>query len=186
MRSGCPFIGPSDVSEVLHFDKLQSSSTTLTHTNTMANTYKKIYIHLVFAVKNRDAILAKEWRGKLFAYIAGIVKKRGHYSLAVNGHHDHVHILFDYNCKELISDLVREIKKASAAYIKEEKLTPFKFNWQSGYGAFSVGWRDKSKIITYIENQEEHHKDNAFREEYFKMLALHEIEFKEEYVFEFL
>ena len=96
----------------------------------MADVYKKVYIHLVFAVKNRNALLDKKWRSDVFGYIAGILKRRGHYPLAVNGHYDHVHLLFDYSLKELISDLVREIKKSSSDYIKDEKLCSFKFNWQ--------------------------------------------------------
>lgn len=76
----------------------------------MANTYKKVYIHLVFAVKNRKALLGESWRDQVFRYISGVLKGRGHYSLAINGHQDHIHILFDYILKELIPDLVRELK----------------------------------------------------------------------------
>jgi REP element-mobilizing transposase RayT len=95
----------------------------------MANTYKKVYIHLVFAIKNRNALLEKEWRAKVFCYISGIINNKGHYSLAVGGHSDHIHILFDYNLNELIPDLVREIKKASSNFIKEENLSKYKFEW---------------------------------------------------------
>src|SRR5690606_24987583 len=120
----------------------------------MANTYRKIYIHIIFAVKNRNALLHKSWRQEVFKYIAGIINQRNHYSLAVNGSYDHLHIFFDYNGRELIEELIREIKKASNAYIKDKRLTPFKFEWQKGYGVFSHGYREKSKVIDYIRNQE--------------------------------
>jgi REP element-mobilizing transposase RayT len=152
----------------------------------MANTYRKIHLQVVFAVKNREALLHKSWRPELFKYIAGIINQRKHYSLAVNGIEDHIHLFFDYNGRELIEDLVREIKKASSRYIKEKQLSPFKFEWQSGYGVFSHGYREKSTIIDYVKNQESHHQTKSFREEYLAFLNSYEIEFKEEYVFDFL
>ncbi len=151
----------------------------------MANSYKKVYLHIVFAVKHRQALLEKTWRNNLFAYISGILNKRGHFSLAVNGHFDHIHMFFDYNFNELISDLVREIKKSSSQYISENKLTKYKFEWQTGYSVFSNGYREKDMIINYIINQESHHSATAFRDEYIAMLNDYEVEFKDEYVFDF-
>ena len=151
----------------------------------MANSYKKVYLHIVFAVKNREALLHKAWRQNLFSYMAGIINNRGHYSLAVNGYVDHVHLFFAYNCKELIEDLVREIKKASSSYIKENKLSPFKFEWQGGYSVFSVDYREKDTIINYIKNQEDHHSKNIFKDEYMSLLNSYDIEFKDEYLFHF-
>jgi REP element-mobilizing transposase RayT len=151
----------------------------------MANSYKKIYIHLVFAVKNREALLEKQWRPKVFSYLPGIIKNRGHFPLAVNGYFDHVHILFDYNPQELIPKLVREVKKSSSAYIKNNGLSKFKFEWQGGYGAFSVGWKEKERMIEYIRAQEEHHKRAPFNEEYVQLLNEFEVSFKDEYVFNF-
>jgi len=152
----------------------------------MANSYKKVYLHIVFAVKNRNALLNKAWRSRLFAYISGIIKEKGHYPLAVNGHKDHVHIFLDYNLHELVSDLVREIKKSSTKYIKSNKLTQYKFEWQSGYGVFSVGFKDIDTTIKYIIDQEEHHRKTTFKAEYLKVLNEFKIEFKEEYLFDFI
>lgn len=123
----------------------------------MANAYRRFYVQLVFVVKYRQALLHKSWRAKLFQYIAGILNQRGHYSLAVNGVADHIHIFFDYNGKELVDKLVRELKKATTNYFKENKLTESKFQWQPGYSAFSYGYREKDKIINYVKKQEEHH-----------------------------
>ena len=151
----------------------------------MANTYKKVYLHIVFAVKNRQALLDKKWRDDIFKYIAGIINKRGHYTLEINGVSDHVHIFFDYNCEELISDLVREIKKASNKLINESGYSYFKFEWQKGYGVFSHSQKEKASIIKYIKNQEKHHQKTNFRSEYLRLLEAFEIEYKDEYVFKF-
>ena len=128
----------------------------------------------------------KSWRSELFQYIAGIINNRKHHSLAVNGVENHIHIFFDYNCRELIEDLVREIKKASNAYINDKNLCNHKIEWQSGYGVFSHGYQEKGIIIDYIKNQEEHHRKKTFRQEYMDLLKLNEIDFKDEYVFDFL
>lgn len=152
----------------------------------MANKYQKIYVQIVFSVKSREAILMKPWRSEVFAYMATSLNNRGNYSLAVNGIYDHVHLFFDYSGKELISDLVREIKKSSNNFIKDQGFTRNKFAWQSGYGAFSYSFREKGKVIEYIKNQELHHQKYNFREEYLSMLHDFEIDFKEEYLFDFL
>ena len=129
----------------------------------MANTYKKIYIHIVFAVKHRACLIDTKWSKRLYAYVATTLNNRGNYSLAVDGHLDHIHIFFDYSLNEPLSDLVREIKKSSTKFIQENYITKQKFQWQAGYGAFSVGHTEKDKIIKYIINQEEHHKKKIQR-----------------------
>ena len=129
----------------------------------MANTYKKVYVHIIFAVQNRSALLGKEWRHELFAYISGILNKRGHMNLIVGGYNDHIHILFSYSLKESITDLVREIKKASTKYISDNNLSKHKFTWQSGYAAFSVGQNHKDRLFNYIANQEQHHKKKLLK-----------------------
>lgn len=152
----------------------------------MANKYLKIYIQVVFAVKNREAMLLKPWRNELFSYMATSLNNRGNYSLAVNGSYDHVHLFFDHRDKELISDLVREIKKSSNSFIKDKKFTRSKFQWQTGYGAFSYSYREKGMIIEYIRNQEKHHQKVNFKDEYLLMLNDFEIDFKDVYLFDFL
>jgi len=152
----------------------------------MANTYRKFYIHIVFAVKNRQALLEKSWRHLVFKYISAVINRRGHFSLAVNGVQDHIHIFLDFNGKELIEDLVREIKKSSNAFIRNNNLCASKFEWQSGYGVFSYSYKQKDMIIKYVLNQEEHHKKQTFRQEYINALKSYEVDYNSKYVFDFL
>lgn len=85
-----------------------------------------------------------------------------------------------------LSDLVREIKKASSSFIKEKQFSRFKFQWQEGFGAFSYSHSRLTDVIRYIENQKEHHKKKTFKEEYLAFLKAFEIEFKNEYLFEWM
>ena len=84
----------------------------------MANTYTQCYFHLVFAVKNRDALIRKEWKDELEKYITGIVQNHRHKMLAIGSMPDHIHILIGYNLNHLIPDLVEEIKTSSNSWIK--------------------------------------------------------------------
>ncbi len=152
----------------------------------MADTYRKVYLHIVFAVRNRDALLDVTWRNRLFAYTSKMLTNRGHFALAVNGSHDHVHFFIDYSCKELIEDLVREVKKSMSNFIKDNRLCKFHFQWQSGYAVFSVGYREKGRVINYIKNQDVHHSQGTFKDEYMSLLKNYDVEFKNEYVFDFL
>jgi REP element-mobilizing transposase RayT len=117
--------------------------------------------------------------------MAKCINNRNHYSLAVNGYNDHVHLLVNYKGHELISDFVREIKKSSSNFIKEKRLCSSKFEWQQGYGGFTNGYREVEKVIKYIKNQEHHHQTNTFKNEYLELLNKYDVEFKGEYLFEF-
>ena len=85
-----------------------------------------------------------------------------------------------------LHDLVREIKKSSNEFIKEKKFSKYKFNWQEGYGAFSYSHSAMDNVINYIMNQKEHHRNQSFQEEYVNFLKKFQIEFKEDYLFEWI
>ncbi len=151
----------------------------------MGDTYLQMHVHLVFATKKRDAMIKKEWKNDLEKYITGIVQNNKHKMLAIKSVSDHIHIFIGYNVNYLIPKLVEEIKTSSNQWIKDNKLSKFKFQWQEGYGGFSHSHSQVEVVCNYIMNQEEHHKKKTFKEEYLKMLKDNGIEYKEEYVFEF-
>jgi putative transposase len=153
--------------------------------NDMANTYTQCYFQLVFAVKNRDALIKIDWKDALEKYITGIVQNHHHKILAIGSMPDHIHILIGYNVNQLIPDLVEEIKTSSNLWIKEKRLSKFKFEWQKGYGAFTYSRSQIDTVVKYILTQKEHHRKKLFKEEYLEILEKNNIEFKEEYLFEF-
>lgn len=149
----------------------------------MANTYTQIHIHLVFAVRFRQAQIHNDWQDRLYKYITGIIQNNGHKLLIINGMPDHVHILIGFRTTQTLADLVRDIKQMSSLWVNENKLTNQKFAWQEGFGGFSYGHSQLSTIIKYIENQEEHHRKRSFMDEYKEFLKLFEIDFDEKYLF---
>jgi len=151
----------------------------------MANTYTQINMHVVFSVKGRENILSAKIRPDIFKYISGILSNIEQFPLAVNGYKDHVHLFFEMQHTKSLSDIVRVVKTNSSKWINENRFIAGKFSWQEGYGGFSYSRSQRNNVIQYIIKQEEHHKEKTFREEYLQLLKLFEIDFDEQYVFEF-
>jgi REP element-mobilizing transposase RayT len=149
----------------------------------MANTYNQIYIHIVFAVKYRDAAIAKSWRQELYQYIIGLIERRGHKVYAVGGVSDHIHILVSLSPKQAISELVQEVKRASSLWIKEKRFVRCRFAWQEGFGVFSYGKSQIDNVVKYIQNQEIHHAKRTFRDEYVSLIKLFGVEYDAKYLF---
>jgi putative transposase len=152
----------------------------------MPNTYSQIDIHLVFAVRHRQAIILPEFSESLFKYIYGIVTGKNQKALAINGVSDHIHIFFGMEPTNYIPEFVNVIKVQSSKFVNENKFLKQKFQWQEGYGAFAHSRADRSKVIDYIINQENHHRKMTFKEEYLKILKQMEVDFDARYLFDFL
>jgi len=152
----------------------------------MAGAFSQIYIQVVFAVKDRDFLIKQEWEEELYKYISGIVRNKEQKMLAINGMQDHIHFLIGMKPSCCLSDLIREIKKSSNEFINSGKFSNYKFNWQGGYGAFSYSHSALDNVISYINRQKEHHKKQTFQDEYKAILTKFKIEFKDEYLFEWI
>jgi REP element-mobilizing transposase RayT len=150
----------------------------------MANTYSTLYIHIVFAVKGRANLMKKSWREDLYKYITGIVSSKGQKMMAVNGVEDHIHILVSITPSCNMSDLVRDIKANSSKWVNEKRFVASKFEWQTGFGAFSVGTSNLDMMVKYILNQENHHRIKTFKTEYVGLLNAYQIDFKADYIFD--
>lgn len=151
-----------------------------------SGTFSQIYIQIVFAVKGRENLITNSWEDELYKYINGIVQNKDQKLLAINGMPDHIHLLIGLRPSCCLSDLVREIKKSSNSFINEKKFVNGKFEWQSGYGAFSYSHSALDSVINYIQKQKAHHKNKTFKEEYMSFLTKFKINYKEEYLFEWI
>lgn len=150
------------------------------------STYSNLYIQIIFAVKGRQSLINPKWEDELYKYITGIVQRKGHKMIVINGVPDHIHFFIGLNPSYSISDLVREVKKSSNEFIKQNNLSRDNFSWQGGFGAFSYSKSDIDRVVKYILNQKEHHKKQSFKEEYLLFLNKHEIEYNEKYLFEWI
>ncbi|MBO9593195.1 MAG: IS200/IS605 family transposase [Niabella sp.] len=149
----------------------------------MANTYHKVYIQAVFAVKYRAAVLHVSWRQQVQAVIGNLINEANCNTLIVNGVEDHMHCFFKLSPVISISELMKTVKAKSSKYINDHRLTRERFEWQRGYGVFSYNQRDVDMIYRYVQNQETHHGKRTFLAEYLELLKEFEIDYDNEYLF---
>ncbi|GAB3935107.1 IS200/IS605 family transposase [Larkinella terrae] len=149
----------------------------------MPNTYTQIYLQTVFAVKHRYGSIRLEWKEDLFRYMTGIAQNQEHKLLAINGMPDHVHIFLGLNPKQAVSDLLQDLKGDSSRWINDNRLVQGRFEWQSGYGAFSYGQSQIDNVVKYIKNQEDHHRKRTFLEEYATFLQRYNVPYDDRYIF---
>ncbi len=147
-----------------------------------SGTFSQIYIQLVFVVKGRENLLHRNIREEVFKYMSGIVKAKGQKSIIIE---DHVHLFIGLKPSMRLSDLVRDIKNNTTNFINERKFVVGRLSWQEGYGAFSYSQSHIDNVYKYILNQEIHHQKKSFKEEYLDLLLRFEIDYIEEYLFEF-
>lgn len=152
----------------------------------MAGTYSQIYIQVVFAAQGRQNLLQMEWRQEVFKYMAGIITNKGQKPIIVNGVEDHVHVFLGLKPSMALSDLVRDIKNNSSNFINDHTWIKGKFNWQEGYGAFSYSHSQIEAVYNYIQNQEQHHARQSFKDEYLDLLKKFKIEHEVKYLFEWM
>jgi len=148
------------------------------------STHHGILIHVVFSTKYRKPILADDWRDSLFAYIGGTIKEHKATLLKAGGVLDHVHLLLRTHPNFAISSTIQLLKGNSSRWINENKRTTQLFQWQRGYGAFSVSSSMVDSVIRYIAHQREHHQQRSFQDEYLEFLNRHGIKFDKRFVFE--
>jgi len=87
----------------------------------MPQSLVQIYVHLVFSTKDRMAFLRDmETRERMHAYVQGICKNQDCPSVCTGGVEDHIHILVRLSKQLDISTLVREVKRDSSKWIKDE------------------------------------------------------------------
>ena len=150
----------------------------------MANTYTQLYVHIVFSVKGRQALIPERHKAELHKYITGIITNKKHKLIQINSMPDHIHILVGMTPDAALSGLVKDIKVNSTRFINQKRWTVGQFAWQAGFGAFSYSHSQIPEVAAYIENQEKHHSQRTFREEYLAFLEHFGVAYDVKYVFD--
>jgi REP element-mobilizing transposase RayT len=135
--------------------------------STMVHAYSAQFVHVVFSVKDRKDLIPADLHEKLAAYIGGIVRKLGADCLAIGGTANHLHILMTMRPTLRLADTVQKLKANSSRWLGEQGVM---FEWQKGYGAFSVSPSLLPVVQAYIRNQAEHHQKRSYDEEFLSLL----------------
>ncbi|MBI2190460.1 MAG: IS200/IS605 family transposase [Planctomycetes bacterium] len=148
----------------------------------MANTYTSLHYHVVFSTKNRHPWIQADIEQRIWEYLGGIARQNDMKALQIGGVEDHVHVVLGAPPTLAVSKAVQLLKGGSSKWI-HETFPPLKgFEWQDGYGAFSVSKSQLPGVIEYIAGQREHHRVRTFQEEYRALLERHGIEYDERYL----
>ncbi|MFN3999693.1 IS200/IS605 family transposase [Algoriphagus sp.] len=145
-------------------------------------THTQLIYHIVYSTKHREPTIIQEDKKRMFSFIHQLLTNKNCHLYRVNGVEDHLHILTHVHPTIAISSLVKDIKLACDDFIKREGIFPKFKGWQDGYGAFSESIKSKERLINYVKNQEEHHKNVSFLDEYRALLIEQEIEFEEKFL----
>ena len=148
----------------------------------MSHSYISNLMHCTFSAKERFPVIEPELESRLWPYIGGIARENRIKPLAIGGIADHIHALLSLPATMSFAKAVQLIKGGSSKWVHEALPKYRKFEWQEGYGAFSVSASQAPKTIAYINNQKEHHRRKTFHEEFLELLKRHGIEYDSRYV----
>ena len=151
----------------------------------MAQSLAKILVHIVFSTKERRPFLCESLlRDQLHHYLGGILKRLQCQPIIVGGVADHVHLLAALSRTIQPAEMVRELKRSSSLWVKEQAPVLRDFGWQNGYGVFSIGFSQLEEVRQYIARQEEHHRKLSFQDEFRLFLQRYEIPYDERYLWD--
>ena len=151
----------------------------------MPQSLSRILIHTIFSTKNREKIFIEpEFRNEVHAFMGGVMKSIKCFPVQIGGTTDHVHLLSTLDRSVCVADLVKETKRVSTNWIQQHDGGFPAFHWQAGYGVFSVSESNCEAVVKYIENQEAHHRNVTFQDEYRTFCEKHSVTMDEKYVWD--
>jgi REP element-mobilizing transposase RayT len=150
----------------------------------MASTLTNLLYHIVFSTKHRAPLIQPAMRDRLHSYMGGIIRSEGGVLIEAGGMPDHIHLLARLKPEPSVSNILKVVKSKSSKWVNDERLLPGRFQWQTGYGAFTVSVSQLPTVKKYIQNQESHHSSKTFQNEFRALLKRHEIEYDERYVWD--
>ena len=150
----------------------------------MASTLTNLLYHIVFSTKHREPIITSPIRNDLYAYMGGIIRGEGGVLLEIGGMPDHVHLVTRFKSEPSVATMLKKIKSKSSQWLNDKPKRPGRFQWQVGYGAFTVSVSQLDAVRGYVQNQEQHHRRKTFQDEFRKLLERHNIAYDERYVWD--
>lgn len=150
----------------------------------MPQSLTKLYAHLVFSTRSRKPFLDESIRERVHGYLATVIREFGSPYVVVGGVAGHVHILFDQGKTKPPVHFVEHAKRESSKFVKTLGSEYSGFYWQRGYGLFSVSPTLINQAEAYVRNQEQHHQERSFQDEFRVLLNQYGVSFDEQYVWD--
>jgi putative transposase len=145
----------------------------------MGHTYSSLLFHCTFSTKDRQDLIDAELQEMLWPYLGGIARKNGLVAMGVGGVENHVHVLLSLPASTCVSKAMQFLKGGSSKWIHDSFPRHSCFEWQQGYGAFSIGISGVERTLLYIANQKEHHRNVDYKQEFVAFLKKHRVKYDE-------
>jgi putative transposase len=146
----------------------------------MSHSYSNNYVHAVYSTKNREDLIPPEFDKRLYSFIASIAREHQIPLLAAGGMPNHSHLLFLLPATMSLASAINTFKANSSRFMHQQG---FAFQWQNGYGAFSVSFSQLDNVIAYIRSQREHHKKMTIEQEFLALLKKARVPYDPKHVF---
>jgi REP element-mobilizing transposase RayT len=150
----------------------------------MAATLTNLLYHIIFSTKDRQPLIQDSFRDELEKYLAGIIRNHGGILIDIGGMPDHVHLITKFKANRSVAEMVRLIKANSSKWVNERDGQSVRFEWQTGYGAFTVSQSRIQTLRRYVRNQAKHHRTRSFQDEFRAFLDKQGIEYDERYLWD--
>ena len=141
-------------------------------------------VHIIFSTKDRRPLLTPDVRERVWAYQSATLKNMECNSITIGGVADHVHVCCNLTKHLPATKVLEVLKKDSSKFVKTLRSSLRDFQWQDGYGLFSVSPSHFEAVRKYILQQDEHHKKETFQEEYLRILKKYQAPFDERYLWD--
>jgi REP element-mobilizing transposase RayT len=148
----------------------------------MPHSFNKIWIHAIWATKERSPLIQLSVESKLYQFISEQLREQGCPVRIINGMPDHIHCLFLLSPQKSISEVIKQIKGSSSHFVNQNNLIADKFAWQTGYASYSVSESVVEKVYEYIKNQKSHHQKKSFHQEYDEFIKLNGLDNNQEQI----
>ena len=146
--------------------------------------YRQILYHIVFRTKRSEKTINQDHSAELYKYIWGIINNKKCVLYRINGMEEHIHILSDLHPSVALADYIKDIKVSSAKWMKASGLFPTFDGWGIKYCALTYSYKERDSLISYIKNQQEHHKTESFHDEIVRLFKEHGIDLDEKWFWE--
>jgi REP element-mobilizing transposase RayT len=127
-------------------------------------------------------MISPSFEKQLWAYMTGVSKEINVDPIIINGMEDHVHFLASLPATITLADVIKKVKAVSSLWVSRTFEDMTDFEWQVGYGAFSISHYDLQKTIQYIKHQKEHHNSYSFEQEYISLLDENKVKYDKKYL----
>jgi putative transposase len=152
----------------------------------MPQSLSNVLVHIVYSTKHRTPWLKDaNLRSELYAYNAMILKDHvDSPALLIGGVEDHIHLLTLLSRKTALMEVIQQSKTETSKWLKTQGAQLRDFQWQAGYGVFSVSQSNVEEVKQYISNQEEHHRTMSFQDEFREICRRHGLATDERYAWD--